>query len=191
MKISSYTVVLDACVLYPAPLRDLLIELAASGLFRAKWSERIQQEWIDGLLKKRPDLDPKAIARTKQLMETAVPDCLVSGYEDIEKALALPDPGDNHILAAAIKAKAAGIITTNLKHFPKDKLDQYDVEAQHPDEFIHHQFGLNTASVLIAVQRCRARLKAPPMNPEEYLVCLQAQGLPLTVEMLWPYSAVI
>lgn len=191
MKISSYTVVFDACVLYPAPLRDLLIELAASGLFRAKWTDRIQQEWVRTLLKNRPDIDPKALDRTKQLMEAAVSDCLVMGYEDIEKSLSLPDSDDNHVLAAAIKSKSSGIITTNLKHFPKDELDKYDVEAQHPDEFIHHQFGLNAASVIIAVQRCRGRLRKPPMSADEYLACLEGQGLPLTVDMLWPYSAMI
>lgn len=69
---SSYTVILDACALYPAPLRDFLMELAAGGLFRAKWTDQIHDEWIRNVLKNREDLTPEQLLRTKQLMNQAV-----------------------------------------------------------------------------------------------------------------------
>ncbi|WP_457799022.1 PIN domain-containing protein [Methylocystis sp. S23] len=117
MKLSAYTVFLDACVLYPAPLRDFLMELAAARLFRAKWSEAAHEEWIRNLLKDKPDLSQRRLERTKQLMNRAVPDCLVSGYGDLAAGLQLPDPGDRHILAAAIHAECDAIITFNLSDF--------------------------------------------------------------------------
>ena len=83
---------MDACTLYPAPLRDFLVELAVSGLFRAKWTDRIHDEWISSLLIKRPDLTRDSLERTKALMNENVLDCLVEGYEDIAHALELPDP---------------------------------------------------------------------------------------------------
>lgn len=177
--------------MYPAPLRDLLMELGAAGLFRSKWTDKIQEEWISNLLANRKDISREKIERTKKLMEASVPDCLVQGYETIEAALDLPDKDDNHVLAAAIHAKASAIITFNLRDFPAEKLAPYDIEAQHPDEFIHHQFGLNHASVIIAVQRCRARLKNPPKSADDYLATLEAQSLPLTVGTLRDYAAVI
>jgi hypothetical protein len=95
----AFTVIYDACVLYPAPLRDLLIELAQTGLFRAKWSDRILDECFSSLLEKRKDLRPENLSRTRTLMNLAVRDVLVQGYEDLIEGLDLPDPDDRHVLA--------------------------------------------------------------------------------------------
>lgn len=73
---------LDANVLYPARLRDLLIRLAIAGLYQARWSEQILDECFDNLLEDRPDLTPEQLARTRQLMTTALPDASVTDYED-------------------------------------------------------------------------------------------------------------
>src|SRR6185312_9454958 len=99
---SNFVAVYDACVLYPAPLRDLLMHLALSGLFRARWTARIHEEWVRALLENRPDLKREQLEWTRDQMDASVPDCLVSGYEHIEPGLDLPDPGDRHVLAAAI-----------------------------------------------------------------------------------------
>ncbi len=56
MTSSPFTAVYDACVLYPAPLRDFLMRLALSGCFRARWSTHIHNEWKRNLLRNRPDL---------------------------------------------------------------------------------------------------------------------------------------
>lgn len=103
---TNFTVVYDASVLYPAPLRDLLIWVAIKGLVRAKWTDQIQEEWLRNLLEQRPDLDERRLRRTQQLMNRALPDAHVSGYEDLISALELPDPDDRHVLAAAIRAGA-------------------------------------------------------------------------------------
>ena len=105
---------LDASVLYPAPLRDLLLELAVSGLYRAKWSARVHDEWTRALLRRRPDLTAARLERTRRLMDAHVRDVLVAGFEDLVPSLELPDPGDRHVLAAAIRAEADIIVTANL-----------------------------------------------------------------------------
>jgi hypothetical protein len=102
-----------------------------------------------------------------------------------------PDAGDQHVLAAAIHCSADAIITMNLKHFPMAELAKYHIEPQHPDEFLHHQFGLNQASVIIAAQRVRKRLKNPAKTAEAYLATPEAQQLPQTVSELRSYVAVI
>jgi predicted nucleic acid-binding protein len=142
IKLSAYTVLLDACVLYPAPLRDFLIELAAAELFRAKWTDEIHEEWIRNLLLNRTDLNRSQLDRTKYLMNQAVADCLVRDYDDLIKGLTLPDDDDRHVLAAAIHSECDAIITFNLKDFPPDYLAKFNIELLHPDEFVHHQFGL-------------------------------------------------
>lgn len=178
-------------MLYPAPLRDFLLELATAQLFRAKWTDEIHEEWTRNLLKARSDLTAEQLARTRKLMDAAVMDCLVRGYKKLIPSLTLPDPNDRHVLAAAIHAGADAIITFNLKDFPASELNQYDIEALHPDEFIHHQFGLQAAAVIITAARCRARLKNPPVSAEDYLATLAAQSLPKTAVELAAYVGVI
>ena len=111
----AFVVLYDACVLYPAPLRDLLVRIANTGIVRARWSEAILDECFRSILEQRPDLKPDALKRTRELMKQAVPDCLVTGFEALVEGLALPDPDDRHVLAAAIQARAQAIITFNLR----------------------------------------------------------------------------
>lgn len=125
----AFTVVYDANVLYPAPLRDLLIRLAMTGVVRVKWTDEILDEVFRNLLENRPDLTQAQLARTRGLMNAAVRDVLVDGYQPLVAALDLPDSGDRHVLAAAIQCGAQSIITHNLRDFPKDKLGPYGVEA--------------------------------------------------------------
>ncbi len=122
------TAVYDANILYPAPLRDLFIRLAEAALVRARWTETIHEEWLRNVLKDNPQLSAKRLARTRTLMDEAVRDCLVTGYEDLVDSLTLPDPDDRHVLAAAIRASADCIVTCNLKDFPPDALSQFDIE---------------------------------------------------------------
>lgn len=103
MRQSSFTAVYDACVLYPAPLRDFLMWLALSGHFRAKWSLEIHNEWKRNLLKNRPDLTAEQLDRTSELMDQALPDARLSGYEELIQGLTLPDVDDRDVLAAAIR----------------------------------------------------------------------------------------
>jgi predicted nucleic acid-binding protein len=174
---SNFTVIYDACVLYPAPLRDLLIQLALTELFKARWTDRIHDEWTRNVLKNRPDLTSSQLNRTRAMMNAAVDDALVCEYEDIIPTLKLPDPDDRHVLAAAIAANANYIITFNLKDFPAVILDRYEIEAQHPDRFISDLIDLNSAAVLASAESCRQRLKNPPKLAEEYLEILLKQGL--------------
>ena len=114
------TVVLDACVLYPAPLRDLLLWLAVTGLYRPRWTEAIHGEWMESLLRERPDLARNRLKRTRDLMNQAVPDCLVLGYEGLIVSLFLPDPDDRHVLAAAISCGRRIYRDLQPQRFPRD-----------------------------------------------------------------------
>jgi predicted nucleic acid-binding protein len=183
----AYVVVYDACVLYPAPLRDFLLRLAVSGLFAARWTERIHREWMDALLRERPELGDR-LDRTRQLMDEAVPDSLVTGYEPLEAGLSLPDPDDAHVLAAAIRAGAQGVITFNLKDFPEQALAPFEVEAIHPDRFVESQLDLHTGTVIDTARQHRLALKKPGKTPDAYLETLAAQGLVVTADRLAEFS---
>ncbi|MEO7029949.1 MAG: hypothetical protein ABI147_11165 [Acidobacteriaceae bacterium] len=76
---AAFIVFYDANVLYPAELRNFLMHLALIGVFRAKWSAEVHEEWIGSLLENRPDLSRAQLERTRQLMDKALPDALVIG----------------------------------------------------------------------------------------------------------------
>jgi hypothetical protein len=179
-----FTALLDACVLYPAPLRDLLIETANTSVYRARWSDDIHEEWIRNVLANNKAVKPEALARTRELMNRAIPDALVTGYQSHIPALQLPDTNDRHVLAAAIVGRADVIVTSNLKHFPADILSLYGIEAQHPDEFLMHQRDLNHERFIECAKRIRCRLKNPPLAADEYIDRLRKCQLVLVADAL-------
>jgi len=90
--VATFAAFYDANVLYPAELRNFLMHLALTGLFRAKWSSEVHEEWISNLLEKRPDLKRAQLERTRDLMDKHALDALVTDYEDLIPGLHLPDP---------------------------------------------------------------------------------------------------
>lgn len=114
----------------------------------------------------------------------AVADCLVERYEELIESLQLPDLGDRHVLAAAIKCQADVIVTNNLRDFPKEVLGRFGIEAQSPDVFLDHLFDLNPTSFCSAVHHQRERLRNPRCTAEELLDIFYHQGLPLIVSKL-------
>lgn len=188
---SNFTALFDACVLYPAQLRSLLMHLALTDLFRAKWTDAIHEEWMRSVLEKYPDRTRADVERVRDLMNEHVRDCLVTGYEDLIPALSLPDPDDRHVLAAAICAGANVIVTSNLADFPAETLAKYDIEAQHPDDFINHLLDLAPNIVCEAAKRQRASLKNPPKSVAEFLESLERAGLPQIVAGLKQFAPLI
>ena len=160
IRSARFTAVLDACVLYPAPIRDLLLHLASFELYTPKWTDRIHEEWGRNLLLKRPDLKSEQLDRTIQEMKKA-----------------FPDEDDRHILAAAIRCKADVIVTFNLKDFPSKALELFDIEAQHPDLFISNLIDLNPEKSVEAFLNQVSFLRNPPKSELQVLESLKKCGL--------------
>ena len=177
-------VILDACVLYPAALRDLIMRLAAHGLIQAKWTEEIHEEWMTAVLRERPDLTRERLQRTRELMDAHAGDCLVSGYERHKGGLALPDEKDRHVLAAAIECEADAIVTWNLKDFPKGEIESHGIEVWTPDDLLAGLLAGEHDLVIEVMRAHRARLKNPPKTAEEYLKTLVQQKLIRTIEIV-------
>ncbi|HEY9008253.1 MAG TPA: PIN domain-containing protein [Ohtaekwangia sp.] len=172
-----FTAVLDACVLYPAPIRDPLLHLASFELYTPKWTDRIHEEWRRNLLLKRLDLRPEQLDRTVQEMKKAFPDAGVEKYESLITSLQLPDEDDRHILAAAIRCKTDVIVTFNLKDFPSKAIEHFDIEAQHPDLFISNLIDLNPEKSVEAFLKQVSFLRNPPKSELQVLDTLKNCGL--------------
>ena len=175
---------LDACVLYPPALRDVLMWLATARAYRPRWSEMIHTEWMRSVLANRSDVTREQLERARRLMDQVDAESLVSGYEGRIDALILPDANDRHVLAAAIQAQASVIVTFNLSDFPKTILAPYGIEALSPDTFLCRLLDTDEEQVLVGVRRHRASLRRPAKTVEEYLSTLQSNGLSQFVAFL-------
>jgi predicted nucleic acid-binding protein len=189
--LAKFTAVYDSCVLYPAALRDLLVRLGRTGLYRARWTNEIHEEWIRSVLENRPDLSRERLERTRDLMNEYVLDSLVTDHRKHIPAITLVDPDDRHVLAAAIEAQADIIVTFNLRHFPAPTLALLNIEAQHPDAFVESLLDIDESVVCSTLRSQRLDLKNPPKSAEELLDTLETQGLPLTVARLRAKVAVL
>lgn len=172
-----FVVVFDANVLYSAATRDLLVRLARTGIVQARWTDDILDEAFAAILRKRPDLNAGSLARTRELLCKAVPDCLVTGHDVVELAVTLPDPDDMHVLAAAVRCGAQGIVTRNTKDFPAEVLAPLDIEAQHPDVFVLGLIDLDPGAVTTALHQQQKDLRNPPVSMSALLEVLEKQGL--------------
>lgn len=179
-----FTVVLDACVLYPAPVRDILLSFAAEGLFKPKWTHIIQHEWVRNLLKNRTDLSENMLIQTIDAMNKAFPDSNVENFEELISSLELPDKDDRHVLACAIRSNADLIATYNIKDFPSKVLAAYEVEVQSPDEFISNLIDLNEKLACSAFTKMVKRLRSPVKTKSEVTATLSNCGLKNSADRL-------
>jgi hypothetical protein len=168
---------LDANVLFPARLRDTLVRLAIAGLYRALWTDLILDECFRSVGGKRPDLDAERLARTRRLMNAAVVDVLVTGYESRIDEIVLPDRDDRHVVAAAVKGGASMIVTSNTKDFPKSALEPLGLVAIKPDLFLTRTLKANPSAVLAVLREQAVALKKPETTFDELLDSLAATGL--------------
>jgi predicted nucleic acid-binding protein len=178
--------VLDACVLYPAPLRDVLLSLADEGLFMPKWSDHIHTEWSQNLLLKRPDLTEQQLKATVQAMNKAFPHANTHKYSSLIPGIHLPDPRDRHVVAVALKSQAQTIVTFNLKDFPPTSLHPLQLQAQHPDAFLVQLTTQYPNKASIALKSMIGRLKHPPIATADVLKTLESGGVPQFVAIVRP-----
>ncbi|MCY3597304.1 MAG: PIN domain-containing protein [Rhodospirillales bacterium] len=183
--------VLDADVLYPAGLRDLLLRLADRYLFTPLWSADIHAEWMRSLLADRPDLDAAVLERTRSVMDGHFPEAVVTGHRALVGDLDLPDPDDRHVLAAAIEGRADVIVTRNMRDFPADRLAPHALAAEHPDAFVAGLLESDPETVLAVVRGHRAALRNPPRSAGGHLAALERLGLPGTVSLLRAHADAI
>lgn len=189
-----YTALLDACVLYPMAVCDALMGVAATGIYAAKWTQRIDDEWMRSLERQR-GLPPGALHIRRNAMHAACPDweVPVDAWQPLEAGIArLPDPNDRHVLAAAIAGHADCIVTANLKDFPAAAVGPLGIEVLHPDTFLVAQLDLDPLKVLPAFKAMRERLRNPAYTPAHFIDTLETKyGLVLTAIALRQAEALI
>ncbi|MFS0143893.1 putative toxin-antitoxin system toxin component, PIN family [Corynebacterium striatum] len=175
---AKFSALLDACTLVPVSLADTFLSLAEAGLYRPLWSDRILEEVSLAVRRIHPELPPEAVERRIAVMQDFFDDANVTNWEVLESVVALPDPDDAHVLAAAIQGRADVIVTFNVKDFPRDELQRFGIDVQTPDEFLLNQLDLDPDEVLDCLVRQAHALRNPPVQLKELLGSLERLTLP-------------
>ena len=163
--------VLDACVLYPTVLREVLVGVANAGLFSPLWSDRILEEWARATRKIGPA--GEALARGEvALLNAAFPKASIAAQPGLEARLHLPDDNDIHVLAVAIAGSADAIITFNARDFPRHVLAAEGITRRDPDGFLwemwsHHPKAVG--AVIASVQAKAVQLSGQPQPLRPFL----------------------
>ena len=129
-------ILIDACVLYPTVMREMVLAAARLGAFEPLWSARILEEWARAAIKIGPTGEAQARAEIA-LLRAAWPRAEVSPSPGVEQRLYLPDENDIHVLAAAVHGNADMIMTLNAKDFPRGTLAEEGLARVDPDSYLH------------------------------------------------------
>ncbi len=170
---------LDACVLYPTVMREVLLGAARRGLFRPLWSARILEEWARAAARPGRGGGGEAVARGEiALLRAAWPGREVADDLALEATLYLPDPADRHVLAVSIAGGAEVIVTLNLRDFPARVLAGHGLRAVHPDVFLRALFAQDPEAVRAAGEEVRAEAERLAGEPWEMRRLMKKAGLP-------------
>lgn len=156
---SDFSVILDACVLVQAAVRDTLLRLFERRLFLARWTDEIMDEVVrtlEGKLHRTPQQTDHLVRELREHFA----DAWVEGYRQLIPAMTSHQK-DKHVVAAAVKAGCEVIVTYNLKHFPADALRPFGVEPMHPDEFLVDLYHADGEVVVHELHEQGRMLQAP------------------------------
>ena len=156
--------VLDACVLYPTVLREILHGAAGAGLFQPVFSDRILREWVLATAKLGPAA-PAIAEGEAAILRATFPRALVREAPQIEARLLLPDPNDRHVLATAIASSADAIVTFNAQDFPGHILAAEGITRRDPDGFLWELQSCHPEAMARIVEAVRAKAEAISGQP--------------------------
>lgn len=173
---SERSVVIDANIFVRTWLLDPVLSLADEAFLNPYWSSKIMEETYRALLEHRHHQDGSRLRRYLEVINRAYPKACVDGWESRISSIALPDPDDRHVVAAALVAKAAVIVTYNVGDFPEEELSQFGIRAEHPDVLLSRMFDSASDEVSAIILRMVNSKKHPPRTVREqidYLVRAQ------------------
>jgi len=185
-----FPAILDSCVLYPYELRCLLLEAAQEGLYRVHGSKRILDDTVRNLVADGR-IDPPRAERLCSVMAAAFPEALVDPPPELELGLAC-DPGDRHVLAAAVAAKAEVIVTRNIRHFPAASIEPFGIEVLTPDQFLGNLLDLGPAAIHGCLEAIASQQRHPSRTVRALLQILGREAPNFAsrcLEFLSPSSA--
>jgi predicted nucleic acid-binding protein len=169
----AYVALLDASVLHPWVVCDLLLRLAERGLYRPAWSAEILDELVESLTERKPE-HAERFQRRRERMEAAFAEAIAVRPERFLAAVPEDvDPGDRHVVAAALAARADVIVTNNVRHFAPERLAESGLLVQTADEFLIHQWWLDPQGIDEVLAVMADATSRPPLTTAQVLDSLE------------------
>lgn len=129
------TAFLDADVLYPAVLRDVLLSLAEAGVCQIRLSPDVLDEMERNVGQRAKAPDP-SVARAgarylREIMERAFLDSIVprEAYAPLTPVMA-NHPKDRHVLAAAVAGRADVLVTSTFPIIPQTHVVRTELKCR-------------------------------------------------------------
>jgi PIN domain len=169
--------VFDASILYPFHLRNIVVQFAVDRLVDARWTDEIHDEWIRNLAADMPGIPIERLQITRKLMNDALPDATVTGYRAHLEDIALPDPNDRHVVAAAIAAGASGILTWNLRDFPTMELRRHGLVRRNPDDLFTDLYDGAPDLTVASLASARRNLTKTRFSASDFIDVMKNQKL--------------
>lgn len=189
MALEPVTIICDACILYPFHLRNILVQASVDGLYVARWTDEIHDEWTRNLLANIPAIPPERLQNTRRLMEAALPGARIVGYHHHIDKVTLPDLNDRHVVAAALEVRASRILTWNLRDFPVSVLKKLGLARQTPDVFLAELYDHAPQHIVASLANARRNLSKSGVTPRGFLDVLKEQKLPQLEKRLRKHAA--
>jgi hypothetical protein len=174
---------LDANTLFGALTRDVLLTLAEEDVLDPFWSQRIQEEWTRNLAAKY-SLIPAQVTRIAAKMNAAFPNAMVPAAPALEARFPRVHPGDRHVAASALSARATHLVTLNGKHFRDPALEAAGIKVVSPDRFVERLIQEDSGTVLHLLERMRSRMSRPPYDRAAFRALFRTTGLPRSSRLL-------
>lgn len=168
-------VVYDACILYPFSLKNAVVQCTVDRLVRARWTRDIHEEWMGSLLRANPRLTRERLERTRDLMDRTVPDALVTGHHRWIASISMPDPGDRHVVAAAIEAKAEAIVSAD-RHFRNEDLQPLGLAVWRPNDFLMALYRSDPEALVASMANARRNLSRSEPPAPDFVAGLRRTG---------------
>jgi hypothetical protein len=168
--------VLDACILYPFHLRNIIVQAATDDLIAARWTDEIHDEWVRSVARAR-DVPLAKAQRLRQFLNETLPEALVTGYERHVATVDLPDLDDRHVVAAGIAARATLIVTWNLRHFPAKELQKFGLRRETPDTLLSDIYDQVPELMIDSLAKARRNLTKTDVSVLDFIKILDRQRL--------------
>lgn len=170
--------VLDACVLYPSVLRDILLGVAARGGFVPLWSARLLAEWQLTAARRGSEQAAEAAQAIAALGRDWPEASVALSGAGVAARVDLPDPGDLHVLEAALAGRADVVVTQNLRDFPRRALAPLGLRAEAADTFLMERWLVLPRAVCDSVEAARAEAARRADRVVPLRALLRRAGLP-------------
>jgi predicted nucleic acid-binding protein len=177
-------ILLDANVLYPPTLRDLILFMSKDGLIQPYWSAKIIEEWTISVSRQLSTTQRKSLKEVQEEMFTTFPYGLIQDYEYLIDIIHLNDVDDRHVSAAAIHGKVDLLLTFNTKDFPKSGLRKHGITPVHPDRFLCDIIPMQRIKVINALDAMAVSQRYVGATRDSLITALRNRGLIKSMRML-------